>query len=128
MTLCCVQECRLLLLSLTLVSLLPATPELAIRSTVSLSPEHSVGSIQPRVLRYILHESSRMLQVCILTTSPLTYALYVTFKLILRHVLPAILILLCILRPRSASPCISLLDIRISLHLSTGRWWPSASP
>ena len=57
-----------------------------------------------------------MLQVCILTTSPLTYALYVTFKLILRHVLPAILILLCILRPRSASPCISL-DIRISLHL-----------
>ena len=127
MTICCVQECRLLLLSLTLVSLLPATPELAIRSTVSLSPEHSVGSSQPRVLRYILHESSRMLQVCILTTSPLTYALYVTFKLILRHVLPAILILLCILRPRSASPCISL-DIRISLHLSTGRWWPSASP
>ena len=45
MTICCVQECRLLLLSLTLVSLLPATPELAIRSTVSLSPEHSVGSI-----------------------------------------------------------------------------------
>ena len=44
MTICCVQECRLLLLSLTLVSLLPATPELAIRSTVSLSPEHSVGS------------------------------------------------------------------------------------
>ena len=44
-----------------------------------------------------------MLQVCILTTSPLTYALYVTFKLILRHVLPTILILLCILRPRSAS-------------------------
>ena len=42
---CCVQECRLLLLSLTLVSLLPATPELAIRTTVSLSPEHSVGSI-----------------------------------------------------------------------------------
>ena len=41
--------------------------------------------------------------MCILTTSPLTYALYVTFKLILRHVLPAILILLCILRPRSAS-------------------------
>ena len=68
-----------------------------------------------------------MLQVCILTTSPLTYALYVTFKLILRHVLPAILILLCILRPRSASLCISL-DIHFSQHLSTGRWWPSASP
>ena len=44
MAICCVQECRLLLLSLTVVSLLPATPELAIRSTVSLSPEHSVGS------------------------------------------------------------------------------------
>ena len=60
---------------------------------------------------------------CIYTTDSATYALYFTFKLLLRHVLPAILILLCILRPRSAS-----LDIRISLHLSTGRWWPSASP
>ena len=39
--------------------------------------------------------------VCILTTSPLTYALYVTFKLSLRHILPAILILLCVLRPRT---------------------------
>ena len=51
----CVQECRLLLLSLTVVSLLPATPELAIRSTVSLSPEHSVGSRQHHDRRYILH-------------------------------------------------------------------------
>ena len=40
---------------------------------------------------------------CIYTTDSATYALYVTFKLLLRHVLPAILILLCILRPRSAS-------------------------
>ena len=64
---------------------------------------------------------------CIYTTDSATYALYVTFKLLLRHVLPAILILLCILRPRSAYICISL-DIRISLHLCTGRWWPSASP
>ena len=39
--------------------------------------------------------------VCILTTSPLTYSLYVTFKLSLRHILPAVLILLCILRPRT---------------------------
>ena len=74
------QECRLLLLSLVLLSLLPATPELAIRSTVRLSAQQSV---------------------CILTTSPLTYALYVTFKLSLRHILPAILILLCLLRPRT---------------------------
>ena len=54
---------------------------------------------------------------CIYTTDSATYALYVTFKLLLRHVLPAILILLCILRPRSATLCISL-DISISLHLS----------
>jgi len=74
------QECKLLLLSLILISLLPATPELAIRTTVHLTPSQAV---------------------CILTTSPLTYALYVTFKLTLRHILPAILILLCILRPRT---------------------------
>ena len=74
------QECKLLLLSLVILSLLPATPELAIRSTVMVTSSQSV---------------------CILTTSPLTYALYVTFKLSLRHILPAILILLCILRPRT---------------------------
>jgi len=74
------QECRLLLLCLLVLSLLPAVPELAIRSTVRLSPGQSV---------------------CILTTSPLTYALYVTFKLSLRHILPATLILLCLLRPRT---------------------------
>ena len=74
------QECRLLLLSLLVLSLLPALPELAIRSTVRLSSQQSV---------------------CILTTSPLTYALYVTFKLSLRHLLPATLILLCLLRPRT---------------------------
>ena len=70
----------MLLLSLVILSLLPATPELAIRSTVMVTSSQSV---------------------CILTTSPLTYALYVTFKLSLRHILPAILILLCILRPRT---------------------------
>ena len=70
----------MLLLSLILLSLFPATPELAIHSTVLVRSSQSV---------------------CILTTSPLTYALYVTFKLSLRHILPAILILLCILRPRT---------------------------
>ena len=73
------QECRLLLLSLVLISLLPALPELAIRTTVQ------TGSYS----------------VCIYTTNTATYALYVTFKLILRHILPATLILLCILRPRT---------------------------
>ena len=74
------QECKLLLLSLVIISLLPATPELAIRATVKITSTQSV---------------------CILTTTPVTYALYVTFKLTLRHLLPAILILLCILRPRT---------------------------
>ena len=73
------QECKLLLLSLILLSLLPATPELAIRGTIQTGEHY----------------------VCILTTSSATYALYVTFKLILRHILPAVLILLCILRPRT---------------------------
>ena len=73
------QECRLLLLCLLVLSLLPALPELAIRTTVV------AGSTS----------------VCILTTNTATYALYVTFKLILRHILPAVLILLCLLRPRT---------------------------
>ena len=59
MTICYVQECRLLLLSLTVVSLLPATPELAIRSTVSLSPEHSVSSITIVNTSCINHLASR---------------------------------------------------------------------
>ena len=73
------QECRLLLLSLLLLSLLPALPELAIRSTVVAGTT----------------------SVCIYTTNTATYALYVTFKLILRHILPATLTLLCLLRPRT---------------------------
>ena len=73
------QECKLLLLSLVLLSLLPATPELAIRGTVTTGSHY----------------------FCIYTTNSATYALYVTFKLILRHILPAVLILLCILRPRT---------------------------
>ena len=73
------QECRLLLLCLLVLSLLPALPELAIRTTVV------AGSTS----------------VCILTTNTATYALYVTFKLILGHILPAVLILLCLLRPRT---------------------------
>ena len=73
------QECKLLLLFLIIISLLPATPELAIRATVQTGSHY----------------------FCIYTTTPVTYALYVTFKLTLRHILPAILILLCILRPRT---------------------------
>jgi len=73
------QECKLLLLSLIIITLLPAIPELAIRSTIT----------------------TQEFSVCILTTHNHTYSLYVAFKLIIRHLLPGICVLLCILRPRT---------------------------
>ena len=75
------QECRLLLLCLTLFSLLPALPELAIHSTIS-DPELNFS-------------------FCIVTAPPHAYNLYVTCKLALRHLLPAAAILLATLRPRT---------------------------
>jgi len=75
------QECKLLLLSLIIITLLPAIPELAIRSTIS--------------------DISQGYSFCILTTHHHSYGLYVAFKLIIRHLLPAICVLLCLLRPRT---------------------------
>jgi hypothetical protein len=71
---CRLQECRLLLLSLLFLTLLPAIPELAIRSTIS----------DPHI--------------CIITSSDTHYALYVVLKFLVRHLLPLLLVFLCILR------------------------------
>ena len=60
------------------ITLLPALPELAIRSTISDSLNHSV---------------------CILNTDHHSYALYVSLKIVVRHLLPALCVLLSILRP-----------------------------
>ena len=60
------------LLSLLLLSLLPATPELAIRSSLSLDEAHSV---------------------CILTTSTTTQALVNALKLLVRQLVPALLVI-----------------------------------
>ena len=64
-----------LLLSLLLLSLLPATPELAIRSTLTLTGAETVET------------------VCILTTSTITQALYSSLKLLVRHLVPAVLVI-----------------------------------
>ena len=61
-----------------IITLLPALPELAIRSTISDSLDHSV---------------------CILNTDHHSYALYVSLKIVVRHLLPALCVLLCLLRP-----------------------------
>jgi hypothetical protein len=66
---------------LIVITLLPAIPELAIRSTIS--------------------DTSQGYSVCILTTHHHSYGLYVAFKLIIRHLIPAICVLLCLLRPRT---------------------------
>ena len=73
-------EVRALLLVLTVATLLPALPELLVRSTITLSPEVSV---------------------CIISASSVPYALYVTFKLLVLHILPAVIVLVSILRPQT---------------------------
>lgn len=73
-------EVRSLLLVLTIATLLPALPELMLRSTVNLGNDVSV---------------------CIISASSVSYALYVTLKLIVLHMLPAVIVLISILRPQT---------------------------
>ena len=73
-------ECRALLVLLTLATLLPALPELGLRSTVHLGEE---------------------LQVCIISASVTTYGLYTVTKLVVLHVIPALAVLLSLVRPRT---------------------------
>ena len=74
---------RHLLLSLLLLPLLPASPELAIRSTVLVSERQSV---------------------CILTTNTITHTLYLLLLLAVRHLLPGLLVLLSTTTWRLAGP------------------------
>ena len=75
------QECWFLLVSVIVITVLPAIPELFIRATISAFGHG----------------------VCILATQDFFYGLYITFKLLLRHLAPAILILLCRLRPQTVA-------------------------
>jgi hypothetical protein len=74
------QECRSLLLVLTIATLLPALPELMVRSTIQLEDN---------------------LSVCIISASPVPYGLYVTLKLLVLHLLPMLVVLSSILRPQT---------------------------
>ena len=71
------QECKLLLSSLLVLTVLPAWPEFLIRSSIPVFDSW----------------------VCILNTHDALYGLYVAFKLVVRHLLPATLITLCLLKP-----------------------------
>ena len=74
------QEIRSLLLVLTVATLLPALPELFLRSTISLDGDVSV---------------------CIISANSVYYALYVTLKLVVLHLLPASIVLISILKPQT---------------------------
>jgi len=74
------QECRSLLLVLTIATLLPALPELMVRSTIQLGDK---------------------LSVCIISASPVPYGLYVTLKLLVLHLLPLMVVLASILMPQT---------------------------
>ena len=74
------QECRSLLLVMTIATLLPALPELMVRSTIQLGDN---------------------LSVCIISASPVPYGLYVTLKLLVLHLLPLLVVLATIIRPQT---------------------------
>ncbi|TRY72338.1 hypothetical protein TCAL_16154 [Tigriopus californicus] len=78
------RDCRWLLLALLVASGLLALPELFIRSTVDLGLD---GAIQQ--------------DICILGAKGTEYGFYVAFRLTLRHVVPAILVIMTILRPET---------------------------
>jgi len=74
------QECRLLLLCIVLATLLPALTELLVRSTINIDDNYSI---------------------CIITAEPVSYGLYVAFKLIMSHILPIVIVVITLLRPQT---------------------------
>jgi hypothetical protein len=70
-------ECRTLLLLLTLATLLPALPELALRDTVYLD-EQTRASVQHLVSSPL----NTLPQVCIISAGPVPYTLYTAVKLV----------------------------------------------
>lgn len=74
------QECRLLLLCIVLATLLPALTELLVRSTINFDNNYSI---------------------CIITAEPVSYGLYVAFKLIMSHILPIVIVIITLLRPQT---------------------------
>jgi hypothetical protein len=74
------QECRSLLLVLTIATLIPALPELMVRSTIQLDDN---------------------LSLCYISASPVPYGMYVTLKLLVLHLVPMMVVLASILRPQT---------------------------
>ena len=74
------QECRALLMVLTIATFIPALPELLVRSTILLDNTTSV---------------------CYISTSPVAYGMYVTIKLVTLHLVPMVLVMASILRPHT---------------------------
>ena len=87
------QECKLLLLCLILITVLPAIPELFIRSTI-VSMGQGICILSTRWVTTI------MVLAITLTTRDSMYGLYIMFKLLVRHLLPVVLVILCLMRPR----------------------------
>ena len=79
------RDCRWLLLTLLVVSGLYALPELFVRTTVDLGVDLG-GASQ---------------DVCILGAGGVEYGLYVAFRLAMRHVIPAVLVIATIVRPET---------------------------
>ena len=106
-------ECKYLLLSLVVITVLPAIPELFIRSkSLSLfisnlppgplwSPLVRASAFSPRGL--IVERKKKDFRLQNIFPRDAMYALYILFKLLLRHLLPVVLVLLCLFRPRLPS-------------------------
>ena len=107
-------ECKYLLLSLVVITVLPAIPELFIRSKPDLffisnlppgplwSPLVRASAFSPRGL--IVEREKKDFRPQRIFPRDAMYALYILFKLLLRHLLPVVLVLLCLFRPRCRPP------------------------
>jgi hypothetical protein len=78
------RDCRWLLLALLFTSALYALPELLVRTTADVGLTDDAGA-----------------DICLLGARGVEYALYVCFRLTLRHVVPAVLVAAAILRPET---------------------------
>jgi len=73
-------ECRSLLLLLSVSTLIPSLPQLWLRSTVHLGPD---------------------LTVCIISLGPTQYGVYTGVKLVMLHLLPSLVVIISLLKPRT---------------------------
>jgi hypothetical protein len=75
--------------------------------------------------------SSYYYSVCIITAEPVPYGLYIAFKLLMLHILPVIILIITLIKPRTKVSClcvvVTLIKPRIKVSCATLCSVPSIS-